>query len=694
MRIVSQISLISCLFFSLGILPSLLVSPKPDTMTIGEPLLTATPAAGSTVFEDFSNGIASWTLQGSVGSAQDNGNTFLQFTPPAQSAAEASRGTAGVSLAPYSSIQIDINLHSATLEDDTASAFYLNQGGSWKYVSLSHYVTQGATSWQTITVPLADFVGTDGVRFDKTAAFDSLGFRFWMPAAGATIDIDNIVFTGAPGSAVSTAMPSTTERAASTTSPTDTPVAHTAMPTGTPTRTIRSIRTTASKSHQRRTPSIPLTITLRPSRVVSGGILTVRIRTIAHARVSITIFVAMQKAVSAGKNHKPATRTSMLYRATFHGVADAHGQLVDRIQITYRPSRPIKASVVGQVTVSHGTTNHTITLMILPSTVRRQLSPVPHHPPTSKTALRWSIQSVDSMKVTRDRICNPVTVSWINRWLAKAVELGANYVTVDTPYDSPTCGNALAYTATWVRLIHAKGMHVWYRQVPLAWEGIYGRQKNTAVDYIGLIVRYIKQNGSLYRPGDIFTPIPEPQMGGIVGANCNPNQTCQFASPHRFNVWLRTAMTASRRAFQTIGVQGMKIGYFGFDGFITWGDNNPDWRGRSFLESQTVKEMGNITIDHYPQGTTMAQDLAELHKVWPGVHIVIGEWGTKTAQTGARAVSQVQAVMGAAASDPEVVGFNYWHLGSPDNPAPKEALINSDFSDREQFHTVQSFYKH
>jgi len=70
-------------------------------------------------------------------------------------------------------------------------------------------------------------------------------------------------------------------------------------------------------------------------------------------------------------------------------------------------------------------------------------------PTTTPTpsSLRWPIQSVDSMKVTKDQLCNQPDTAWIDHWLDKAVELGMNYVTVDTPYDNPPCGGGTTANA-------------------------------------------------------------------------------------------------------------------------------------------------------------------------------------------------------------------------------------------------------
>jgi len=306
--------------------------------------------------------------------------------------------------------------------------------------------------------------------------------------------------------------------------------------------------------------------------------------------------------------------------------------------------------------------------------------------PTPSTRSSWSIQSVSSMKETKDRVCWPRPADFIARWVDKATEIGANYVAVETPYESPSCGDSLNYARVWIDTIHAKNLKVWHRHMPLAFEGIYNTPKNSNIDYIKLISDFIKNNAALFAEGDIFTPIPEPQNGGIAGVTYCAQGVCIFKNAADFNLWLRDVMDASETAFASVGLGGkIKIGYFGFDGFVAWGHNNPDWDG--ILEDETVSKMGNITIDHYPEivGTNMAQDLDELEARYPNIPIIIGEWGTISSDNHE---DQVKKSM-QEARRPSVVGFNYWHMGI----GGKEELIGEDFSHRDQFDEVQGFYK-
>ncbi|MCR4324965.1 MAG: hypothetical protein NUV69_04745 [Candidatus Curtissbacteria bacterium] len=312
-------------------------------------------------------------------------------------------------------------------------------------------------------------------------------------------------------------------------------------------------------------------------------------------------------------------------------------------------------------------------------------TPEPGPSPEPRTST-WEIQGVSSMKITKDIICDPADEEFIGKWLDKAHDLGANYVSVETPYDSPSCGNSLAYTRIWVREIRERDMKVWHRHMPLAFEGIYGKSKDPNANYLKQISDYIKANPDLFAEGDIFTPIPEPQNGGIQGITFCHGGVCIFPNRENFNVFLRVAIDMSQDAFSEIGKNNIKIGYYGFDGFVAWGHNNPDWEG--ILEDETIAKMGNITIDHYPEavGTTMEEDLNELSSIYPGIPIVIGEWGTIG---GGDLEAIIKTTMAAAKNHPNVIGFNYWHLGMGGN----ESLIDYDFNELIHFDEVKSFFR-
>lgn len=352
-----------------------------------------------------------------------------------------------------------------------------------------------------------------------------------------------------------------------------------------------------------------------------------------------------------------------------------------RLTPTPTASPPLQPTIIPTATLTP-TSTITPTITQVPTLT---LIPTFALTPTPTTTGSWPIKSVSSMKETKDRVCGQRDQAFIDRWVDKAKELGANFVAIETPYDNPACGNAVEYTWKWINTIRSRGLKVWHRHMPLAFEGIYDKAKAKG-DYLGMIGDYIKNHADFFREGDIFTPIPETQNGGIAGVTYCSQNLCIFDGKEHFNQWLREAMDVAEKAFNQIGLSGkIKIGYFGFDGFVAWGSNNPDWHG--IIEDATIQKMGNLTIDHYPEliGQTMEQGLNEVMAKYPGLPIIIGEWGSVG---NSNIEQQVKSSM-AAAKRPGVVGFNYWHLGMGGN----EALINEDFSNRPQFDEVQNFFK-
>lgn len=315
----------------------------------------------------------------------------------------------------------------------------------------------------------------------------------------------------------------------------------------------------------------------------------------------------------------------------------------------------------------------------------------------------WVFQSVDVMKYSKDVVCNYPSDAFIASEVAKAVELGVTHVAISTPYDNPTCGSALVLTQKWVTAIRAAGLHVWHRHLPNAFEATYGVSKHRSPDgtrHLKTIADWYTANSDLVQNGDVVTPIPEPQNGGISGITYCADSLCQFSNAADFNEWLRTAQLTTKLAIKASGKtiattlgdnNGVFVGLYGFDGYITWCDNNPDCVGQSKIEAATVTAMDNIiAIDHYPaSNATMAGDLDEMRAVFPNANVVIGEFGTITQSTEATRQTAAEEAFSAFAARSWVKGVNYWHLG----PGGNEGLINSDFTNKAVFGVVEGYYK-
>lgn len=292
------------------------------------------------------------------------------------------------------------------------------------------------------------------------------------------------------------------------------------------------------------------------------------------------------------------------------------------------------------------------------------------------------------MKYSKDVVCNPPNQSEINTQVQKAVDLGANYVSISGFYDDPECAPDLPLLKAWAGAIRAKGLKVWFRMKDLNFEGDYSVQKGGSLQsHIDAMMKWIEANKSLIAQGDIFTPFAEIQNGGIEGVSYCAYNVCQFKNAAEFNSFIRTIQGKVKAA-----LPGVKVGYYGFDGFIAAGVGNPDWQGKSQLEPATIASMDEVTIDHYPEviGRTFAEDLPIIHKaIGADVPIVIGEYGTITANSDQEQVDQIKREFASLKADSGVIGVNYWVLG----PSGKETLVHSDYSHRPGFETLKSMFR-
>lgn len=276
---------------------------------------------------------------------------------------------------------------------------------------------------------------------------------------------------------------------------------------------------------------------------------------------------------------------------------------------------------------------------------------------------------IDLMPMTQDKAASPLSMVEKEKRCQAIKDLGATGVAISCSYDVPAgFPDAMNQVHEWIQAAKKFNLSVWNRSSWCSDEGWNGVPKQTSNDRINDTVNWIKSYNIKY-PGDFanvkfFTPKPEPQNMGIMGVNTGSN--ARFASKAAFNKWLRDMLSFTTTAFNSIG-SSPKIGYWGFDGFITCGFGNPDHQGTSVLEASTVTGLGNLLIvDHYPpQGTTMAQFLQVFKQTWPGVKMGVGEYGTTNSSD---KPGQLKGVLDNLNADPIFSGFfNYWNLdGGPD----------------------------
>src|SRR6266436_3323775 len=71
----------------------------------------------------------------------------------------------------------------------------------------------------------------------------------------------------------------------------------------------------------------------------------------------------------------------------------------------------------------------------------------------------WSVQSVDTMKFSRDASRAPMSADKINEEVKRIADTGATYVAIDTPYDA----EFLPRLKEWVTAARNYNLNVWFR---------------------------------------------------------------------------------------------------------------------------------------------------------------------------------------------------------------------------------------
>lgn len=91
-------------------------------------------------------------------------------------------------------------------------------------------------------------------------------------------------------------------------------------------------------------------------------------------------------------------------------------------------------------------------------------------------SLEELVKSVSTMKLTKDMVRNPLSFEDIEQVLDWVENLGANTISIETPYDNPSGGDSIAYTYKWIKAAREKGLNIIHRHMFLKMEGIYDEE--------------------------------------------------------------------------------------------------------------------------------------------------------------------------------------------------------------------------
>jgi len=261
----------------------------------------------------------------------------------------------------------------------------------------------------------------------------------------------------------------------------------------------------------------------------------------------------------------------------------------------------------------------------------------------------WNIQSIDTMKYSRDaargNAKNVTFASLIDLQMKNIAGTGANYVSIDTPYDQ----EFVPMLSKWVASARKYNLHVWFRGNWSSWEGWFDYPKNMTRDqHIQKTHDFISSHPDVFADGDIFSACPECENGG----SGDPRVTGDVDG---FRNFIISESKSSQEAFEKIG-KNVSTNYYPMNRDVA----------QLVMDKKTTAALGGIVvIDHYVKSPEQyAVDIKNLQQTTGG-KIVLGEFGAPLPDVHGKMTWDQQAqwiddVLKNVSSVDGVEGVNYW----------------------------------
>ncbi|GAC1471143.1 MAG: hypothetical protein PVS3B3_16940 [Ktedonobacteraceae bacterium] len=312
---------------------------------------------------------------------------------------------------------------------------------------------------------------------------------------------------------------------------------------------------------------------------------------------------------------------------------------------------------------------------------------------TNSSAPIRFIASIDTMKESRDTETRPLSPTEITTIINLSASLHTNYITVDTNWDYPE------YMQLWIDSIRSTGRHVWFRAAPNQWENTNGTTGiMTPLQYKEAEEQFISKHPSFFASKDIFDACPEPEQGLYWSAQYSSKWT--YNAPNtatkEFNAFLRDTTDVADKAFGQKGISGVITNIRSISAFIA----------TNILEINTVSKFGRVTVDSYPEISTLdpataalarVHELDDIERKWL-LPIVIGETGYSNVVP----VNDIQqqrvlkAEFEAISHLHYLIGMNYWVGPGSDFAGGYTYIIkkvHNDWSLRPAAYELSNFYE-
>lgn len=294
---------------------------------------------------------------------------------------------------------------------------------------------------------------------------------------------------------------------------------------------------------------------------------------------------------------------------------------------------------------------------------------------TAKKTTTWTVESIDTMKYSRDltaeKIHDPAFDKIIDEQVHAIAQTGATHVAIATPYDQ----EFVPMLARWVAAARKYNLKIWFRGNFSGWENWFDHASITRDEHLVLLRAFIKNNANLFADGDIFTPCPECENGG-------PGDPRQNGDVEGHRLFLIAEYQASQREFLAVHKK-VSVGYDSMNYDVAL----------KVMDAKTTQALGGVvTIDHYVSSPDKLVSTIQTLASASGGKIFLGEFGVPIPDihgnmTDKEQAAWIEEALTKLAKEPEVIGVNYW-VGF----GGSTKLWNDDGSPRTAVGVLTSFF--
>jgi hypothetical protein len=261
----------------------------------------------------------------------------------------------------------------------------------------------------------------------------------------------------------------------------------------------------------------------------------------------------------------------------------------------------------------------------------------------------WKVQSIDTMKYSRDlareKSKDPSFDAIIEEQLKNIANTGATHVSIGTPYDD----EFIPFLKRWVVVARKNNLNVWFRGNFSGWEQWFEYPQITREEHLKKTENFIKNNGDIFKSGDIFTACPECENGG-------PGDPRLTNDVEGFRKFLLDSKKIALKNFISQGQKDIETSYFSMNGDVA----------KLIMDKETTRELGGVvTVDHYVKdGKILADDIREYINLTNG-KIVLGEFGAPIPDIHGQMTQEEQHEWISNALEEisqidGIIGINYW----------------------------------